>query len=125
MSLGHGTIHCKSSAKQKLNTKSSAESELVGMSDYLPYNLWTKMFLSEQGYQLDTHTLFQDNQSTIRMGTNGRTSCTGNSRHIDIRYFFVVGRVKKKEVQIQYYPTEMMIADYFTKPLQVRLFHTL
>ena len=124
MSLGHGAIHCKSS-KQKLNTKSSTESELVGMSDYLPYNLWARMFLSEQGYELNTNTIFQDNQSAIRMETNGRTSCTGNSRHIDIRYFFVADKVKQKEVKIQYCPTELMIADYFTKPLQGRLFHTL
>ena len=124
MSFGHGTIHCRSS-KQKLNTKSSTEAELVGISDYLPYNLWMKMFLEEQGYALKSNTLFQDNQSTIRMATNGRTSCTGNSRHIDVRYFFVVDRVKKKEIQVKYCPTEMMVADYFTKPLQGKLFHTI
>ena len=124
MSLGHGMIHCKSS-KQKLNTKSSTEAELVGISDYLPYNLWAKMFMEEQGYELKMNTIFQDNQSTIKMGTNGRTSCTGNSRHIDVRYFFVADRVKKKEVQIKYCPTQLMIADYFTKPLHGKLFHTL
>ena len=48
--------------------------------------------------------------------------CTGNSRHIDIRYFFVKDRVDKKEMQIVYYPTEQMLADYFTKPLNGSLF---
>lgn len=124
MSFGRGALHCRSS-KQKLNTKSSTEAELVGISDYLPYNLWTKMFLEEQGYKLKKNTLFQDNQSTIKMGTNGRNSCTGNSRHVHIRYFFVADRVNKKEVEIQYCPTETMLADYFTKPLQGKLFHTL
>ena len=38
MSVGTGTIHCKSS-KQKLNTRSTTESELVGVSEYLPYPL--------------------------------------------------------------------------------------
>ena len=33
MSMGHGVIHAKSS-KQKLNTKSSTETEIVGMSEY-------------------------------------------------------------------------------------------
>ena len=124
MSLGTGMIHCKSS-KQKLNTKSSTEAELVGISDYLPYNLWARLFMEEQGFKLKSNTIFQDNQSTIKMGTNGRTSCTGNSRHIDVRYFFVSDRVKKKEVKIKYCPTDLMIADYFTKPLQGKLFHTL
>lgn len=124
MSLGHGAIHCKS-AKQKLNTKSSTESELVGISDYLPYNLWAMMFLREQGYKLNSNTVFQDNKSTIRMGQNGKVSSTGKSRHIDIRYFFVSDQVKKKEVAIEYCPIELMLADYFTKPLQGKLFHTL
>ena len=83
------------------------------------------MFMEEQGFKLRSNKVFQYNQSTIRMGTNGRTSCTVNSRHINVRYFFVVDRVKKKEVEIKYCPTEMMIADYFTKPLQGKLFHTL
>ena len=86
MSLGVGTLHAKSS-KQKLNTKSSTEAELVGVSEYLPYNIWLVNFLKEQGYPLETNDLLQDNQSAMRMEKNGRNSCTGNSRHIDIRYF--------------------------------------
>ena len=38
MSMGLGTLHCKS-PKQKLNTRSSTESELVGVSEYLPYDI--------------------------------------------------------------------------------------
>ena len=122
MSMGWGTIHCKSS-KQKLNTKSSTESELVGLSEYLPYNLWWINFLKGQGYIISNNVIYQDNESTIRMARNGRNSCTGNSRHIDIRYFFVKDRVDKKEVRIEHCRTENMLADYFTKPLQGSLFH--
>ena len=43
LSLGHGTLSNKSST-QKLNTKSSTEAELVGLSEYLPYNIWMKNF---------------------------------------------------------------------------------
>ena len=32
------------STKQKLNTKSSTEAEAVGVSDYLPSNIWTENF---------------------------------------------------------------------------------
>ena len=53
---------------------------------------------------------------------NGRNSCTGNSRHIHIRYFFVKDRVDKKEVKIEYCPSLDMLADFFTKPLQGKLF---
>ena len=38
MSFVRGMIHCRSS-KQKLNTKSSTEAEVVGVSEYIPFNL--------------------------------------------------------------------------------------
>ena len=86
MSMGYGIIHGKSS-KQKINTKSSTESELVGVSEYIPYNLWLTMFLSEQGYEMINNTVYQDNQSAIQMEKNGRNSCTGNSRYINVPIF--------------------------------------
>ena len=75
-----------------------------------------------QGYEIKHNIVYQDNQSAIRMEKNGRNSCTGNSRHIDIRYFFVKDRVDKKELEIKYCPTYMMLADFFTKPLQGKAF---
>ena len=86
MSMGTGMFHARSS-KQKINTKSSTETELVGVSEYLPFNVWAKHFLEEQGYGLKTNILYQDNQEAMLMEKNGRNSCTGNSRHINVRYF--------------------------------------
>ena len=43
ISLGWGIIH-KKSIIQKLNTKRSTESEVVGFSDYLPHNIQIKNF---------------------------------------------------------------------------------
>ena len=56
------------------------------------------------------------------MEVNGRNSCTGNSRHVNIKYFWVKDHVDKKIVEIKYCPTTLMLADYFTKPLQGQLF---
>ena len=84
MSMGVGIIHGKS-GKQRLNVKSSTEAELVGVSEYLPYNIWLLMFLEGQGYIIKNNILYQDNKSTILMLKNGRNPCTGNSRHIAIR----------------------------------------
>ena len=86
MSYGLGILHGKA-VKQKLNTKSSTEAEIVGMSDYLPYNIWMLYFLEHQGYKIMRKVVYQDNQSAIRMKKNGRNSCTGNSRHINIKFF--------------------------------------
>ena len=121
ISMGTGALHCKSST-QKLNTKSTTESELVGVSESLPYDIWFLLFYKEQGYDIDLNILFQDNESAVKMETNGRNSCTGNSRHVDIKYFWVKDRVDKKQVRVVYCPTRLMLADYFKKALQGALF---
>jgi len=41
---------------------------------------------------------------------------------VNIRYFFIKDRVKNEGIDIVYCPTEQMLADYFTKPLQGSLF---
>jgi hypothetical protein len=74
MSFDTGIIHGKAS-KQRLNTKSSTETEVVGASDYLPYNMWMQHFMEAQGYTLDENLYYQDNQSAMRMEKNGRNSC--------------------------------------------------
>ena len=43
LSMGYGIIGSKSTI-EKLNTKSSTEAELVGVSEYLPYNIWLLHF---------------------------------------------------------------------------------
>jgi hypothetical protein len=63
MSLGAGAIY-SSSQKQKMNTKSSTEAELVGINDVLPQAQWTKYFLEAQGYGTN-NLMYQDNQSTM------------------------------------------------------------
>ena len=56
------------------------------------------------------------------MEVNGRNSCTGNSRHVDIRFFFVYDRMKSGDIKVVYCPTDKMVADFFTKPLQGGIF---
>jgi KUP system potassium uptake protein len=124
VSFGTGAVMSKSS-KQKLNTKSSTEAELVGASDYLPFAIWAVKFLEAQGYNLDKKEFNQDNQSTIRFETNGTKSRGPNSRHIDIRYFFIKDRLEAGNFKVTYCPTEQMLADFFTKPLQGGLFRKL
>ena len=53
ISMGYGIMHVKAS-KQEINVKSSTESELVGMGEYVPYNIWFIMFMGAQGYAIKT-----------------------------------------------------------------------
>jgi hypothetical protein len=121
ISMGHGVVHGKSS-KQKLNTKSSTEAEVVGASDYIPWTLWAKRFLQEQGYNLKRNIFYQDNESAMKIEKNRRKSCGEKSRHIHIRYFFIKDILQQEDIALLHCPMERMIADFFTKPLQGALF---
>ena len=85
MTLGKGMIQCISQ-KQKLNTLSSTEAELVGANDVLSHLLWTKNFMEAQGYKAEQTILNQDNTSAILLEKNGRESSGKNSRHTNIRF---------------------------------------
>ena len=91
----------------------------------MPQMLWTLYFLETQGYKIDDNILYQDNKSSILLETNGRGSSGKRTRHIDVRCFFIADRVKSGEVRIEYCPSGIMIADYFTKPLQGVIFREL
>ena len=120
-SFGSGVVMSRSS-KQKLNSKSSTEAEVIGVSDMLPYNLWTVYFLEAQGYELSNNILYQDNQSAIRLEKNGLRSAGNKSRHINIRFFLIKDCASREEITIIYCPTYRMLADFLTKPLQGKLF---
>ncbi len=76
------------------------------------------------GVRLGPAVVYQDNKSTMALMAKGR-STSSRTKHINIRYFFVKDRVESGEVVITYAPTEAMIADLLTKPLQGELFRKL
>jgi hypothetical protein len=116
ISIGSGAVSSKST-KQKLVTKSSTESELVATSDFASEALCSVEFLKAQGEIIDKPIIFQDNQSTIQMIHNGGSK-SDRTRHVNIRYFWIKERVDADEVILEYLPTDQMIADILTKPLQ-------
>ena len=110
------------SQKQKLNSRSSTENEIIGVDDIMDKILWTRLFLQAQGVQVQENILYQDNQSSIKLETNGKWSSGKRTRAINIRYFFVTDNVEKDHLQIEFKPSEDMVADFLTKPLQGRKF---
>ena len=118
LTLGRG-FPIVTSTKQKLNTRSSTESELVGVDDMMPSILWSRYFLEAQGYKVNDNVIFQDNQSTMLLERNGKASSSKRTKHINVRYFFITDRISRGEVQVlEWCPTGDMVADFMTKPLQ-------
>jgi len=73
MSIGKGSAY-SSSCKQKINTKSSMEAELVGIDDAMGRTLWKRHFLVAQGVTVPTTTINQDNECTIQLEENGKAN---------------------------------------------------
>ena len=110
-----------------MSKASSTEAELVGASDYLPYAIWTRKFMERQGMQSPaTFSIKTTKAPSNSRRTARRKSCGTNSKHTDIRYFFIKDRLEETDdFTVEHCPTEQMLADIFTKPLQRNLFRRL
>jgi hypothetical protein len=100
-----------SSTKQKLNTRSSTESKLVGVDDMMPLILWTRYFLKAQSYKVSDNVIFQENKSTMLLERNGKASSSKPTKHINVRYFFITDWISKGEVRVEWCPTKDMVAE--------------
>ena len=83
MLLGKGAI-ISGSTRQKINTRSSTETELVAADDFMPMLLWTNYFLKDQEYKSSETVLYQDNQSAILLDKNGRLLISRRTKHLNI-----------------------------------------
>ena len=119
--FGHGVFSSMSS-KQKLNMTSSTTAELVGVADYLPKASYFRNFMEGQGFEVKRNVILHDNQSAMLMEKKGRLSCSKRTRHLNVRYFCVKDVVERGEAEITCCPTQVMLADFFTTPLQGNIF---
>ncbi len=116
MSLGSGTI-CSISTKQKVNTQSFTEAELIWFDDVVSKILWSKLFIEGQGFQVKANIVYWDNTSSMHLEENGKASSGKHTHHFHIKYFYITNLINRNQITIEYCPTEDMIADYMTKPL--------
>ena len=110
------------SKKLGVVTTSLTETEIVLTGERLPKCTWFRYFRLAQGEEEKEDILMQDNKSAIILQKNYPYSTRKGSKHIHVRYFFVVDKLGKKEIKILYCPTDKMLADYNSKPLQGQLF---
>ena len=121
MTMGQGFPFDKST-KHKLNTRSSTESEIVAVDDLIPQILWARLFMKAQDFKVKDNIIYQDNMSAMLLEKNGRSSSGKRTKHINIRYYYVADKIAKGEVNVIWCPTDQMVADFLTKPLQGKAF---
>jgi hypothetical protein len=116
MTLGQGAL-ILDLTKQKVNTRSSKESEMVAVDDTLAKLLWTKKFIEAQGHKVKANIIYQDNTCAMKLELHGKASSGKRTCHFDIKFFYFTDLIKRGKMQVEYCPTDKMVADYMTKPL--------
>ena len=113
------------SLKQKINTPSSSEAEIVVVDDFVTMISWITNFLQAQGYDILKNILYQKNQSATPLEQNGLKSFSNRSWHQNIIYIFVSDIIGRGELHVEHCHTSEMIVDFTMKPLQGKKFKEL
>lgn len=102
------------STKQQHNARASAHSELHALYDGLDTLLWCRAVLAFMEPKFDSISptkIYQDNKSTIRITELGKASSKTNSRFINCRVYWIKDLVENNVIDIQYLPSDQMVAD--------------
>jgi hypothetical protein len=120
-----GSLIHWSSKRQRSIVTSSHESEYIGLSQACKNVKWVAMLLQQLlgGKEEPMATIYGDNQGALLPVKNG--TFTARSKHIDIRYKHAREMWLDGKIQLEYCPTERMLADILTKSLEFRHFNIL
>jgi hypothetical protein len=119
-----GAPYYMSSTRQRINAKSAAEAEMIAISDSGTMIQWGQQFLEHQGYVLPPAKIWEDNQATVMNLARGASTAT-NSRHYDVRYFYLADLERRNIVNVEWLETGEMTADIFTKGVSGPIFNKL
>jgi len=109
----HGAVVAWRSSKQTIVALSSTEAEYVALSDCCRVVARVRNLLNALGEPITRALVYEDNTSTMRWTEKGGM----RTKHIDVKRHYIRGAVERNEVQVQYCPTDDMLADPMTKPL--------
>merc|ERR1712226_1218212 len=79
------------------------------MGDSMGQIIWTRNFLTAQGYDVTENVVYQDNKSAILLEQNGTISSLKRTRHINASFYFIKDRIATKEMDVQYCPADEML----------------
>jgi hypothetical protein len=94
---------------------STTEAEYIALSTTFREAVWLHKLLSDLfEHVLDSTIIHYGNQSCVKIFDN--PVFHDNSNHIEIKYHYIRDMVQRKEVLVQYLPTDEQAADVLTKP---------
>jgi len=121
----HGNTIFFRTSRQSIVTKSSTESEIVAVDEFLPYALWSLSLCEKLKMDIVRPIIVhQDNQSGVKI----MEKVYGNfkrTKHFINKYFWIKQYVDDGTVVFHYLITTKMIADIFTKQIVGHMFFLL
>ena len=88
----------------------------MAISDCSRQAIWIKTLIKELGIKIRSILIYGDNQGSIFIASNAVQE--SHTKHIVICYHYIHELVVAKEVELQFVPGEMNLANMFTKNLQ-------
>jgi hypothetical protein len=112
--IGTSPIAWKSK-KQSAVSRSSAEAEVRALATTTAEIIWLRWLLADLGASCDNSTpLFCNNMSAIQIANNPiKHELT---KHIGVDASFIRSHCQQSTVDLKYVPSELQVADFFTKP---------
>ena len=112
------------SRKQPMVALLTAEPEYVSLRAATQEAVWLKRLLSDFNTCPEKPTVLEeDNQGSIAIAKN--LILHSRTKHNDIRYHYIHEATQNGSIDLEYCPTELMVADLLTKPLSQERFETL
>uniref|UniRef100_A0AAV1V3K5 Integrase catalytic domain-containing protein n=1 Tax=Peronospora matthiolae TaxID=2874970 RepID=A0AAV1V3K5_9STRA len=112
----HGNVVSWKWKRQPTVATSSTEAEYIALYAAAQEAVWLRLLLSDIGVEVGAATtIYEDNQGCIALAKN--PVYHARTKHIDIKYHFLRDKVEEGVIELEYMPTEAMIADGLTKAL--------
>ena len=104
--------------KQTCVALSSTEAEYVALAEACQESIWISLLLEDfLDRKKNTTVIFEDNQSCLKLISNKKFS--HRTKHIDTKFHLVKELKEGGTLDFKYCPTDQMLADMLTKPLNI------
>jgi hypothetical protein len=113
--VGDGAVSWNSKRQQTV-AQSTMEAEYMAMNRCTREAIWLRQLMEDVGCaQEEATTMMCDNQGSMALAKNPTNH--DRSKHIDVQHHFIREKIENKIVELEYCPTQYMVADILTKAL--------
>lgn len=114
-----GCVVSWTTRKQSTVALSSTEAEFVALCEAAKEGVWLVSLLEDLSFQKSAFTIFEDNQSCIRLTTKFEHK---RLKHVDVKFNYIKDLITDNVLKVMYVDTNNQVADILIKSLSCNLF---